>query len=217
MRVRKKERKHGFDSKFFKIEKRYNKTDFSAWKHLFYFHLVHCSFIFGHGWLHSNQVCKTCQIVFVQVGVLCAAWWNLRELPLKSNNSCIHTAYDDKGLKHSNLDEDSFDMLYKNYCRAAIPDPIWTINVPYERKINMLSSTDNNVMILSSSILRDLGLNLSFLFFYNSHCIWKFDPHIRNTVCLCASTHTLPICHKACLFKVCMWMSLPSSESSMWS
>ena len=23
--------------------------------------LVHCSFIFGHGWLHSNQFCKTCK------------------------------------------------------------------------------------------------------------------------------------------------------------
>ena len=46
-----------------------------------------------------------------------------------------------------NLDEDSFDMLYKNYCWAAIPDPIWTTNVPYERKKNMLSSTDTNFMI----------------------------------------------------------------------
>ena len=35
----------------------------------------------------------------------------------------------------------------KNYCWAAIPDPIWTTNVPYESKINMLSSTDNNFMI----------------------------------------------------------------------
>ena len=46
-----------------------------------------------------------------------------------------------------NLDKDSFGMFYENYCWAAIPDPIWTTNVPYERKINMLSSTDNNFMI----------------------------------------------------------------------
>ena len=46
-----------------------------------------------------------------------------------------------------NLDEDSFDMLLKNYCWAAIPSPIWTTNVPHERKINMLSSTDNSFMI----------------------------------------------------------------------
>ena len=38
-------------------------------------------------------------------------------------------------------------MLYKNDCWAAIPDPIWTTNIPYKRKIDMLSSTDNNFMI----------------------------------------------------------------------
>ena len=37
-------------------------------------------------------------------------------------------------VQWQNLDGDSFDMLYKNYCWAAIPDPIWTINVPYEKK-----------------------------------------------------------------------------------
>ena len=39
------------------------------------FNLVHCSFIFGHGWLHSNKFCKTMsyQNSFVQVGVVCAA------------------------------------------------------------------------------------------------------------------------------------------------
>ena len=30
--------------------------------------LVHCSFIFGHGWLHSNKFCKTCQNWF------CPSW-----------------------------------------------------------------------------------------------------------------------------------------------
>ena len=47
-----------------------------------------------------------------------------------------------------NMDKDSFDMLYKKDCWAAIPDPIWTTNVPYERNINMLSSTNNNFMII---------------------------------------------------------------------
>ena len=73
---------------------------------------------------------KHVKIVFVQVGVVCAAWWHLRELSQQSNNSCIPTA-----LCTTNLDEDSFDMLCKNYCWAAIPDPIWTTNVSYERKI----------------------------------------------------------------------------------
>ena len=66
-------------------------------------------------------------------------------------------------------DEDSFDMLYKNDCWAVIPDPRWTTNVPYERKINMLSSTDKNLWFVFL-ILRDLVWNLGFLFFYYSHC-----------------------------------------------
>ena len=73
------------------------------------------------------------------------------ELSQQRNNACIRIAL---CTKTQNLDEDSFDMLYKNNCWAAIPDPIWTTNVPYERQINILSSTDNNFMI----------------FFY-SHCI----------------------------------------------
>ena len=64
-----------------------------------------------------------------------------------------------------NLDKDSFDMRDKNDGWAAIPDSIWTTNVPYERKINMLSSTDNYFMIFFFFflILRSLGL-IFFLF-----------------------------------------------------
>ena len=73
-----------------------------------------------------------------------------------------------------NLDEDGFDMLYKNYCWAAIPDPIWTTNVPYERKINMLSSIDNNLRFVFL-ILRDFVLNLGFLFlFFFTHTVYCF-------------------------------------------
>ena len=35
---------------------------------LSYFHMVHCSFIFSHKWLHSNKFCKKCQNWF------CASW-----------------------------------------------------------------------------------------------------------------------------------------------
>ena len=49
-----------------------------------YFHLIHCSFIFSHGWLHNNQFCKVCQIDFIQVGVVCAAWWPLRAFTTKA-------------------------------------------------------------------------------------------------------------------------------------
>ena len=81
---------------------------------------------------------KRVKIVFVQVGVVCAAWGHLQELSQRSNNSCICTAL---CTTTQNLDDNSFDMLYKYDCWAAIPDPIWMTNVPYERKINMLSST----------------------------------------------------------------------------
>ena len=58
----------------------------------------------------------------------------LRGLSQQSNNRCVRTAF-------------SFDMLYKNYCWAAVPDPIWTINVPYERIMNMLSCVDISFVI----------------------------------------------------------------------
>ena len=65
-----------------------------------------------------------------------------------------------------NLDENSFDMRYKNDCWATIPDPIWMTNVPFERKTNiyMLLSTHNNFMIFFS-ILRDLRRIESLFFF----------------------------------------------------
>ena len=74
-----------------------------------------------------------------------------------------------------NLDEDSFDMLYKNYCWAAILDPIWTTNVPYKRKINMLSFTDNNFMICHFDFER-FSIESQFPFF-------KLTLYIYSTVC----------------------------------
>ena len=68
-------------------------------------------------------------------------------------------------INASTLDEDSFNMLYKNDCWAAIPDPLWTTNVPYERKINMLSSTDNNVMICLFDFERS-SIESRFPFFF---------------------------------------------------
>ena len=89
---RKKKKKPGFDSKFLKIEKDITKlisVHDSIIIQLSFWHIVHS--LFGHGWLHSNQLCKTCQNCFIQVGVVCAAWWHLRELSQQSNNSCIRT------------------------------------------------------------------------------------------------------------------------------
>ena len=89
---------------------------------------------------------KHVKIVFVEVGVVCAAWMAFAGAFTTAKQQFMHPHM--HCVLWQNLGEGSFDMLYKNYCWAAIPDPIWTTNVPYERKINMLSSTDNNFMII---------------------------------------------------------------------
>ena len=53
--------------------------------------------------------------------------------------------------------------------QCSHPDPILTINVPYERKINMLSYTDKNFMIFLFNFGR-FRIKVWFPFF-NSHCI----------------------------------------------
>ena len=142
---------------------------------LSYFHLVHCLFIFRHGWLHSNQFCKTYQNWF------CSSW------------RCLHCMMAFAGAfttkqqfmhphcivqQTQNLDEDSFDMLY-NDCWAAIPDPILMTNIPYERKINMLSSTDNNFMIFLFDFER-FWIESQFLFFHSHYLlIWMLPDFWR--------------------------------------
>ena len=52
-----------------------------------------------------------------------------------------------------------------------IHDQIWTTNVPYERKMNMLSSTDNSFMIL---------FWISVSFFYIFFLLTLYCPIILN-------------------------------------
>ena len=97
----------------------------------------------------NNQICKTCQNWF------CPSWRCLRcmmafvgpELSQQSKTwmKTVLTCF-----------------IYKNYCWAAIPDPIWTTN---KRKINMLSgsSTENNFMFFLFDFER-FRMNLGFLF-----------------------------------------------------
>ena len=115
--------------------------------------------------LHSNHFVNIpVKIVFVQFGV-CTAWWHLQELSQQSNSA-----------QTQNLDEDSFDMLYKTDCWAAIPNPIWTTNVPYERKINMLSSTDKNFLIFLFDF-EWFRIWISVSFFFNTHIV--YDPQME--------------------------------------
>ena len=65
-------------------------------------------------------------------------------------------------------------LLYKIDCWAAIPYPIWTTNVPYERKIDMLWCYHPliTITLFSFSILRDLGLNLGFSYCIITECVF---------------------------------------------
>ena len=73
----------------------------------------------------------------------CLRCMMVRELSQQSNNSCIRTAL----CTMTKLGQRQFWHAFKNYCWAAISDPIWTTKVPYERQINMLSSTDNKIFL----------------------------------------------------------------------
>ena len=85
--------------------------------------------------LHSNQFCKNMSklvlsklALFVLHDGICGSFHNKATI----NASALLC------VLWQNLDEESFDMLYKNDCWAAIPDPIWTTNVPYERGENAI-------------------------------------------------------------------------------
>ena len=132
---------------------------------LVFFNLVHCSFIFGNGWggigCTAINFVKHVKIAFVQVGVVCAAWWHLRELSQQSNNINASALL---CVLWQNLDEDNFDMLYKNYCWAVTPVPIWTTNVPW-KKDKICYHPLITILWFVFLIFRDMVLNLGFLFF----------------------------------------------------
>ena len=114
--------------------------------YLFFFHMVHWSFILGQGWLLSNHFCKACQnclhpsFEFVQCSTQCRAdAWNVALLwKLPQRPSCSANA---------NLDKNNFDMFNKIDCCAAIHGQIWMNNIPNERRIIMLSGTEINFVI----------------------------------------------------------------------
>ena len=69
---------------------------------------------------------KHVKIGFVQVGVVCAAWWYLRELSQQSNLMHPHCfVYYDKTWMETVL-----TCFTKTHCWTAIPGSIWTTSVP---------------------------------------------------------------------------------------
>ena len=129
--------------------------------------MVHCSFKFSHGWLHSNQFCKKHQNWF------CPSWRCLCCMmaftgAFTTKQQLMHPhcfVYYDKTWMTTVL-----DILYKNYCWTPIPAPIWMTNVPYERKTNMLSSTDNNFKICLFDFERS-SIESRFPFFFFTHTV----------------------------------------------
>ena len=115
--------------------------------------------------IFNHFVKHAVKIGFVQVGVVCAAWWHFAGA-FTTKQQLMHPhcfVYYDKTWMQTVM-----TCFTKNYYWAAIPDPIWTTNVPYERKLNMLSSTDNNFMIFLFDFER-FSIESRFPFF-NSHC-----------------------------------------------
>ena len=85
---------------------------------------------------------------FVQVGVVCTAWWHLRELSQQSNSSCIM-------LPHcivqqtQNLDRKIVLTCFTKWLLSSHPWPSMNDRCTIWKKKYMPSSTDNNFMILS--------------------------------------------------------------------
>ena len=87
-------------------------------------------------------------------------------------------------------------MLYKSGCWAAIPDPMWVINVPHERKINMLSCTEISSVISFFSFEKcwvKPGLPSTQLNLANTQNLEKinFDMFYKN---YCWAVICYPIC-----------------------
>ena len=136
---------------------------------LFYFHLVHCSFILGHGWLHSNQLffCKILQFSP-------SSWRCLR---------CVmEFAGDFTTIKQQFMHPHCIVLYDKTWKKTVLTcitkiiaeQPFLT---QYERPmyhnestINMLSSTDNNFMIILFDFER---FRIEFRFPFLPHTVYS--------------------------------------------
>ena len=127
-----------------KKKRRYTKTDFSAWlliASLVYFNLVVHTYMYSaiDGCTVINFV-KHVKIVFSAV---CAAWWHLQELSQQSNSSCIRTVL----CTMTKLGWRQFWHALQKWLMSSHPWPSSNDQCSIWKK-NMLSSTDNNFMIL---------------------------------------------------------------------
>ena len=132
---------------------------------LSFFHLVHCSFIFGHGWLHSKQFSKTCQNCF------CPSWHCLRcvmaFVGAFTTRQQLHASALHCHVLHctnSKLGHRQFWHALQKWLLSSHPWPnmndqctIWKKNLCYHPLITILW--------FFFLVLRHLGLKLWFPFF----------------------------------------------------
>ena len=131
--------------------------------------MVHCSFIFGHGWLHSNQFCKTCQNLFCQSWCcLCCLMAFAGAFTTKQQIMHPHCfGYYDKTWMKTVL------TLIQKWLLCSHPWPNMNDQCTIWRKNIILlhvSSTDNNFMICHFDFER-FSIESRFPFFLYTHCI----------------------------------------------
>ena len=153
--------------------KKIHQTDFSAWWHNYYIFIWYIvySYLTMDGCTVIILFVKHVKIVFVQVGVVCAVWWNLRELSQQSNNSCIRTALCTTLQKLAKLGRRQCWYALQKWLLSSYPWP------------NMNDQCTNVPNVLSS-ILRDLGLNIGFLFniFVKTHTVYWYTIRLSKKI-----------------------------------
>ena len=138
--------------------------------YLFFFHVVHWSFILGQGWLlSSNHFCKACQnclrpsfVIVHKAGAdafIVALLWKLPQIPICSTN-------------YATLDKNNFDVLYK-FIVVQPSGQIWTNNIPNKSRIILLSYTELNFIISVFGFIEIWSQTQVFFlcFVFYSHCI----------------------------------------------
>ena len=117
---------------------------------------IHWSFIFGHGWLHSNQFCKTRQNCF------CPSWRCLR--CMMAFAGAFTTKQQSKTWTKTVL------TCFTKWLLRSHPWPNMNNQCTIWKKNKLLSSTDNNCMIFLFDFER-FRIEYRFPFIFLTHAV----------------------------------------------
>ena len=142
--------------------------------YLFFFHMVHWSFILGQGWLLSNNFCKACQNCLHPSFVIVHNAVQMHELLLccESSRKCHHATQTTPTWTKTSLT--CFTKL--TAVQPSIAE-IWMNNVPNESRI--INHALKSVLLYLFSILRNLEWNPGFLFFLTHTVQRRLDINQR--------------------------------------